>query len=327
MKILLEIQGLHVSFGPVRAVNGVDLTLHEGEFLALVGESGCGKSVSALSVTRLLPMPPATIDAGKILFQESNLLGLSEKELCNVRGGQIAYIFQEPSTCLNPVFTIGDQVSENLVLHRHMTRQEAREEALSLLSRVGIRDPELQLRAYPHELSGGMKQRVMIAMAISSRPRLLIADEPTTALDVTIQDEILSLLLTLRKETGISILFITHDLSLVSQVADAVAIMYCGKIVERGKTKDVLTAPCHPYTAGLISCVPKSGFRKQPFPVISGSLPSPTGLPPGCHFHPRCSFKIPRCEEEYPAVEEKSPGHEVRCFQAEEVVRSFRKDS
>ena len=319
MKPLLEIQDLHVSFGQVRAVNGLDLTLGEGEFLALVGESGCGKSVSALAITRLLPIPPATI-LGKIFFNGGELLSLPETELQKLRGAQIAYIFQEPSTSLNPVFTIGNQIGEVLTFHRKMGQREARQEAVTLLSRVGISDPDQRLRSYPHELSGGMKQRVMIAIALACRPKLLIADEPTTALDVTIQEEILSLLLTLKEETGIGILFITHNLSLVSQVADSIAIMYCGKIVERGKTSEVLQSPFHPYTVGLRDCIPKGGSRKSELHVIPGSLPKPTHLPDGCHFHPRCPFKVERCEKEYPPVEEKRPAHFVRCFQAEEVA-------
>ena len=327
MNPLLEIQNLRISFGSVKAVNGVDLALQEGEFLALVGESGCGKSVTALSITRLLPVPPAKIEKGRILFNGADLLALPGGELRKVRGGQIAYIFQEPATSLNPVLTIGDQVGEVLQFHRGFTREKAKEESVSLLSRVGLRDPERRLRTYPHELSGGMKQRVMIAMALASRPRLLIADEPTTALDVTIQDEILSLLLKLKEETGIALLFITHDLSLVSQVADSIAIMYCGKIVERGKTMDVLGSPLHPYTVGLIDCVPKPGLRKSEFSVIAGSLPDPTTLPKGCHFHPRCSFKVPRCEKEYPDREEKRGAHDVCCFEAEKVARSFQERS
>lgn len=327
MSALLEIQNLHISFGPVRAVNGVDLVLEEGEFLALVGESGCGKSVTALSITKLLPSPPAKTEKGKIFFGGVDLLALSDHDLRKVRGGEIAYIFQEPASSLNPVLTIGDQIGEVLLFHRGMTREEARRESAALLSQVGFQDPEARLRAYPHELSGGMKQRVMIAMALASHPRLIIADEPTTALDVTIQHEILTLLLTLKKETGIAILFITHDLSLVSQVADSIAIMYCGKIVERGKTTEVLESPFHPYTVGLIRCVPRPGFRKSEFSVIPGALPDPTRLPEGCHFHPRCSFKIPRCEKEYPPGEEKKQSHRVCCFEAEKVARSFRGQS
>lgn len=334
MKPLLEIQNLHISFGPwpaginrqgrpVKAVNGLELMLEEGEFLALVGESGCGKSVTALSITRLLPVPPAKIESGRIFFNGSDLLRLPEESLRKVRGGEIAYIFQEPATSLNPVFPVGDQIGEVLVLHRRMTKEEARKESVSLLSRVGIPDGRERLRAYPHELSGGMKQRVMIAMALASGPKLLIADEPTTALDVTIQDEILSLLLTLKEQTGIGILFITHDLSLVSQMADSVAIMYCGKIVERGRSADILGSPCHPYTVGLIDCVPKSSIRKSPFPVIPGTLPNPAFLPAGCHFHPRCSFKVPQCEKIYPSPEAKDPGHIVCCFESERVKAAF----
>ncbi len=319
MSPLLEIRDLHVSFGPVKAVNGVRLTLNEGEFLALVGESGCGKSVTALSITRLLGVP-AKIEKGNILFEGRDLLALPEVELRRVRGGKIAYIFQEPATSLNPVFSVGDQIGEVLQLHRRMTSKEAKEESVSLLSRVGIREPERRLRSYPHELSGGMKQRVMIAMALASHPRLLIADEPTTALDVTIQDEILSLLIKLKEETGIGLLFITHDLSLVSQVSDSAAIMYCGKIVEKGRTEEVLQSPLHPYTLGLIGCVPKPGLRKSELTAISGSLPDPSDLPKGCHFHPRCSFKVSKCETEYPPDEEKA-GHRFSCFEAEKVAK------
>jgi len=240
-----------------------------------------------------------------------------------IRGGKISYIFQEPATSLNPVFTIGDQIKEVLMLHRELSSEDQEKEASFLLSRVGIQDAPARLHAYPHELSGGMKQRVMIAMALASHPKLLIADEPTTALDVTIQDEILSLLLQLKKETGIGLLFITHDLSLVSQVADTLAIMYCGKIVEKGKAEEVLKAPRHPYTLGLIECVPKPGLRKKALSVIPGSLPDPTMLPSGCHFHPRCLYKVPDCEQNYPQAKTKAD-HTVSCYQAEEVVKSFK---
>ena len=320
LKPLLEIQDLHVSFGPVQVANGVHLTVGEGEFLALVGESGCGKSVTALSVTGLLP-DSARIK-GKILFRGKDLLALSENELRPVRGGEIAYIFQEPATSLNPVLTVGDQIGEVLQFHRGLSKGDIQKEVVSLLAKVGIGNPEERFRAYPHELSGGMKQRVMIAMVIASRPKLIIADEPTTALDVTVQKEILSLLLDLKRELNLALLFITHDLSVVFQSAEKVAIMYCGKVVEQGKTVDVLTSPLHPYTLGLIRCVPKPGLRKSELPVIPGSVPNPVMLPTGCHFHPRCSFKVPRCEKEYPPVEETKPAHEVRCFEAEKVATS-----
>ena len=300
---LLNIENLSTSFhtdeAVVQAVRGIDLKINHGETLAIVGESGCGKSVTALSVLRLLSMPPARFDSGSIKFNGKNLLHLPEKEMQKVRGNDISMIFQEPMTSLNPIFTVGDQVSEAIVLHQNKTSAEARELTLDLLKKVAIPSPETRIDQYPHELSGGMKQRVMIAIAIACRPSLLIADEPTTALDVTIQAQILNLLSSLRHEAGMSILLITHNLGIVAQFADRVAVMYSGKIVEESSVETLFNDPKHPYTRGLLNSLPGDD-KNQKLESIYGAVPHPAYLPQGCAFHPRCNEVIPRCQIQQP---------------------------
>jgi len=303
MPPLLSIDNLSTSFhtddAVVKAVRGIDLQIAHGETLAIVGESGCGKSVTALSVLRLLAMPPASFDSGSIKFNGNDLLHLPEKEMRNVRGNDISMIFQEPMTSLNPIFTVGDQISEAIVLHQNKTSAEAREQALGLLKEVAIPSPETRIDQYPHELSGGMKQRVMIAIAIACRPSLLIADEPTTALDVTIQAQILNLLSSLKQETRMSILLITHNLGIVAQFADRVAVMYAGKIVEESPVETLFDNPAHPYTRGLLNSLPGDD-RERKLESIPGAVPHPSYFPEGCSFHPRCKDIMPVCKQQQP---------------------------
>jgi len=320
MTALLAIENLSTSFytegGAVRAVRGIDLAIRPAETLALVGESGCGKSVSALSIMRLLPMPPGRFDSGRILFRERNLLAATEEEMHAIRGNDIGMIFQEPMTSLNPIFTIGDQIAEVIILHQNKNENEARALTLEMLHKVAIPSPKQRIDQYPHELSGGMKQRVMIAMAIACRPALLIADEPTTALDVTIQAQILDLLASLQSEIQMSILLITHNLGIVAEYADRVAVMYSGKIVEETSTGKLFESPAHPYTQGLLKSIPRGepGSLLEPIP---GTVPHPAHLPPGCAFHPRCSQAMPHCREKIPPLV-KVPGspthHQTACW-------------
>ena len=315
MTHLLEIKNLHTYFqtreGLVRAVDGVSLYLDRGELLGLVGESGCGKSITALSIMRLVA-PPGKIVAGEILFDGRDLLRLSNAEMREVRGNDVAMIFQDPMTSLNPVFTIGEQIAEALRLHRKLSRSTARTAAIEAMREVAIPDPELRARDYPHQLSGGMRQRVMIAMALACDPKLLIADEPTTALDVTIQAQILELLNNLRKTRELAVLLITHDLGVVAEVADRVAVMYTGKIVEESPVNELFARPKHPYTEGLLRSVPKltakDVVRHERLQTIEGTVPKTSALPPGCHFEPRCPYRMPRCREMeiplYPAGEQ-----------------------
>ena len=304
MPPLLEIEDLstffHAEENIVKSVRNVDLTIQKGETLALVGESGCGKSVTALSAMRLIPTPPGKFESGRILFEGLDLLQASEVEMQNIRGNKISMIFQEPMTSLNPIFTVGDQIMEAIRLHQNKTEYQARELALNVLHQVAIPSPESRINQYPHELSGGMKQRVMIAMAIVCQPALLIADEPTTALDVTIQSQILDLLDQLRKETQMSILLITHNLGIVAQYADRVAVMYSGKVVELAPAEELFSSPAHPYTRGLLNSLPKDGAKLE---TIPGSVPHPAYLPEGCSFYPRCSEKLDRCMKEIPPLE------------------------
>jgi|TARA_B110000438_G_C15766464_1_gene629856 peptide/nickel transport system ATP-binding protein/oligopeptide transport system ATP-binding protein len=317
---LLRVQNLSVSFetenGIVCSVRGVDLTVNPGEILALVGESGCGKSVTALSVLRLLPSPPALFESGSIHFCGKNLLELSESEMQLIRGNDIAMIFQEPMTSLNPILTIGDQIGETILLHNNISAKESRQRTLEILKKVAIPSPENRIDQYPHELSGGMKQRVMIAMAISCNPKLLIADEPTTALDVTIQAQILELLADLQQDIGMAILLITHNLGVVAEYANRVSVMYSGKIVEESRTQYLFETPAHPYSKGLLNSLPNvlEGNRLTPIP---GVVPDPTELPLGCAFQPRCSVALPHCEEKNPTflnLEEFKAGHKAACF-------------
>ncbi len=314
MSHLLEIKNLRTYFqtreGLVRAVDDVSFYLDRGELLGLVGESGCGKSMTALSIMRLIAAP-GKIVGGEILFAGRNLLSLSNAAMRDVRGNDIAMIFQDPMTSLNPVFTVGEQIAEALRLHRGLSRKAARKGAVEAMREVSIPDPELRVDDYPHQLSGGMRQRVMIAMALACDPKLLIADEPTTALDVTIQAQILELLNNLRKTRELAVLLITHDLGVVAEVADRVAVMYTGKIVEESPVDELFARPKHPYTEGLLRSVPKLTVRDvakaERLQTIEGVVPKPTKLPPGCHFAPRCPYRMPRCDEGeipfYPADE------------------------
>ena len=316
----LEIQNLTVSFsttkGKLIAVNGISFHLNPGETLALVGESGCGKTVSALSILRLLPEPPAEILSGKIIFDGQDLLSLRAKVLQDLRGHSISMIFQDPMTSLNPVLTVGEQIAETLLRHTAMNRREALQKSADLLSRVELPSPKEKLQYYPHQLSGGMRQRVMIAMALACAPRVLIADEPTTALDVLIQAQILELLENLKKETGMSILIITHDLGVVAEIAQRVLVMYAGEIVESGPAKALLKSPFHPYTKGLIASIPKLGTKKRPgarLEGIPGNIPSLDQRPSGCPFHPRCSWAMEICKTQNPQLRMIEAQRQVSC--------------
>ncbi|MCH8313866.1 MAG: ABC transporter ATP-binding protein [Nitrospinae bacterium] len=299
MNPLLHIENLstrfHTDEGVVHAVRNVNLQMERGKTLALVGESGCGKSVTALSVLRLIPTPPGQYASGRILFENNDLLNLPERAMEKIRGNEISMIFQEPMTSLNPLFTIGSQVADPIILHQGKNPEEARELALEGLKSVGLPSPEKRIDQYPHELSGGMKQRVMIAMAVACKPKLLIADEPTTALDTTVQAQILELLESLRKETNMAILLITHNLGIVAQYADRVAVMYAGKIIEEAPVETLFESPAHPYTRGLLNSLPKEEPGKR-LEAIPGTVPYPGFIPEGCAFHPRCSQVMPHCK-------------------------------
>ena len=323
---LLNVQGLSVRFdGAPKGVNVVDdvsFSVSKGKTLCIVGESGCGKSVTSLALMGLLPTPPARIVAGSAVFDGQDLLTLSERERSDLRGDRIAMIFQEPMTSLNPAFTIGDQIAEGIVRHRKVSKAEAMERALDMLRKVRIPAPEKRLRAYPHEMSGGMRQRVMIALALSCNPNLLIADEPTTALDVTIQAQILDLLRRLQRDIGMSILFITHNLGVVAEIAHDVVVMYTGRVVEKSPVESLFAHQKHPYTQGLLACIPNASrdrgaagerLRLNPIP---GNVPSVTALPPGCSFAPRCPYRIEKCEEAPPLMEA-APNHLSRCWRHE----------
>jgi oligopeptide/dipeptide ABC transporter ATP-binding protein len=317
MPPLLDIRNLQTFFftatGLVKAINGVDLQIETGETLALVGESGCGKSMTALSLLRLVP-DPGRIVGGDILFAGRDLLRMPIEEMRRVRGNRIGMIFQEPMTSLNPVLRVGEQVAESLRLHQGHSRAQAATEALTMLTKVGLPDAEDRARAYPHQLSGGMRQRVMIAMALACNPQLLIADEPTTALDVTIQAQIMELLADCKAERGMATLLITHDLGIVAQHADRVAIMYAGRIMESAPVRELFAAPAHPYTRGLLACVPKLGEKRQRLTPIEGTIPNPGQLPEGCSFLDRCPEAFAPCRGELPPLREIRPGHQVRCW-------------
>ena len=315
---LLEIRDLRTTFataaGAAHAVDGVSLSLDAGRTVGLVGESGCGKTITALSIIRLVP-PPGHIAAGAIEFAGRDLLQLPERAMRAVRGAEIAMIFQEPTTSLNPVFTIGDQIAEAIRLHREVSRSAARKQTIEMLRTVEIPEPERRVDAYPHQLSGGMRQRVMIAMALSCRPKLLIADEPTTALDVTIQAQILDLLGALQRRFGMALLLVTHDLGVVAERADEVAIMYAGRIVERGSVAEVFRAPLHPYTRGLLDSIPKVGTaRQRRLDAIPGVVPDLLRLPSGCRFRDRCALAIADCAAAPPPLGEHAPGHWAACI-------------
>ena len=321
---LLELRDLRTHFftedGVVRAVDGVSLALHAGETLAVVGESGSGKSVTSLSILRLVASPPGRIVGGSIRFRGRELLGLGEAELRAVRGREIAMVFQEPMSSLNPVHTCGAQIAEVLELHEGLGREAAHARAVEMLARVGLASPEQRAREYPHQLSGGMRQRVMIAMALACRPAVLIADEPTTALDVTVQAQILELIARLRREFGMAVLLVTHDLGVVAEAADRVAVMYAGQVVEQAGVRELFRAPAHPYTAGLLASLPRLGERRERLRVVPGQVPDPARFPAGCRFHPRCPIAVERCRTAAPELVAQAPGREVRCWRAEEIA-------
>ena len=329
---VLEIEDLRTQFftteGTVRAVDGISYTVDEGEAVALVGESGCGKSVSALSILRLIPDPPGRIVGGRIRFMGRDLLGLSDTEIRAVRGRRIAMVFQEPMTSLNPVLTIGRQLTETLEHHLGMDKEAARARAVELLRMVGISDPEQRLGQYPHHFSGGMRQRVMIAMALCCEPELIIADEPTTALDVTIQAQILELMKDLARRLGVALIIITHNLGVVARYADRVNVMYAGKIIESGSAHEIYHNSHHPYTLGLLSSVPRLDQpRKEKLDPIEGQPPDLSRLDEGCAFRPRCRFSVERCEKQCPPLEPVGEGHLSACWQKDELSRPLREAS
>ena len=318
---LLEVTDLKTYFdtdeGVVKAVDGVSFHLDRGETLAVVGESGSGKSVTSLSVMRLIPTPPGRIASGQMLFEGEDLVGKSEREMRRIRGNEISMIFQEPMTSLNPVYTVGDQIAEAIVLHQGKSYRDAMKLSIEMLDLVGIPEPAKRVKNYPHQMSGGMRQRVMIAMALSCGPKLLIADEPTTALDVTIQAQILDLMRKLQREIGMSILFITHDLGVVAEVADRVVVMYAGRAVEEGDVNDIFARPQMPYTLGLMNSIPRvdrAAEHQDRLEAIPGNVPNPLYLPEGCAFHPRCRFATDECKQAIPALEDTGNGHMVRCI-------------
>jgi peptide/nickel transport system ATP-binding protein len=322
---LLEIRDLKTYFrsdeGIVKAVDGVSLNVAEGATRGLVGESGCGKSVTALSVMRLIDPRQGFIAGGEILWKGRNLLTLSEKEMREIRGNDIAMVFQDPFASLNPVFTIGNQISEAIRLHQGGGRAQALTEAQRVLERVHMPSPSQRLQEYPHQISGGMQQRVMIAIALSCNPGLLIADEPTTALDVTIQAQILDLLKDIQADYGMALLLISHDLAVISEVADNVSVMYAGKVVEDGPTPDILSSPRHPYTRALLRSLPRLGAARHKLMVIEGNVPNPLEYPSGCRFHPRCEMVEAVCRVREPLLREIAPGHETACHYAERMNR------
>jgi peptide/nickel transport system ATP-binding protein len=317
---VLDVRDLRTEFltddGSFPAVDGVSFSVETGKTLAIVGESGCGKSVTALSIMGLVPNPPGRIAGGSIRFEGRELVGAPQRDLLDLRGNGMAMIFQEPMSSLNPAFTIGDQIVEGLLRHRALSKADARERALQVLRQVRIPAPEQRFHEFPHKLSGGMRQRAMIAMALACEPRLLIADEPTTALDVTIQAQILELMRTLRQETGTAVILITHDLGVVAEVADDVAVMYSGRIVERASARAIFEAPQHPYTVGLLGSIPRLDVQRARLASIEGQVPNPLRRPAGCNFADRCPFAIARCRAETPPLIEVGPAHLSACWRA-----------
>jgi oligopeptide/dipeptide ABC transporter ATP-binding protein len=317
---LLEVRDLHTYFaadeGEFRAVEGVSFSLERGRTLGIVGESGCGKSVTSLSIMGLVPQPPGRIAGGQVMFDGKDLLRLDNAQMSELRGNRLSMIFQEPMTSLNPVFTVGDQIVEGIRRHRTIGQAEARERAIEMLRRVRIPAPERRIDEYPHKLSGGMRQRVMIAMALACDPQLLIADEPTTALDVTIQAQILELMRTLRDELGTAIILITHDLGVIAELAQDVVVMYAGRIVEQASVAALFDDPQHPYTIGLLGSIPKLHETQARLAAIEGVVPSPFAMPRGCRFNPRCPFAIEKCRAEEPPLMEVRPGHRAACWRA-----------
>ncbi len=320
----LSVRNLQILFatesGEAAAVDDVSFDLAAGEILGIVGESGSGKSVTALSIMGLLPRPPARIGRGAIMFEGENLLTYSERAMRRIRGPGIGMIFQEPMTSLNPVFTIGDQIMETVRVHEGVGKKDQRDRAIRMLGRVGIALPERRLDDYPHQLSGGMRQRVMIAMALICRPKLLIADEPTTALDVTIQQQILELLLDLRDEFGMAIMIITHNMGVVAEMANRVIVMYAGKIVEHAPIGALFRQPAHPYTRGLLDSIPSLADDRKRLKTIPGTLPNPAAIPPGCRFEPRCTWRIPACAAAVPPLEPVEREHESACIRQREIA-------
>ncbi len=317
---LLDVRDLKTYFqtegGLFRAVDGISFQVRRGRTLGIVGESGCGKSVTSLSIMGLVPRPPGIYAGGEIVFEGEDLLKKRPADMRRIRGGAISMIFQEPMTSLNPVFTVGDQIAEAITAHLPLGAREARERAIAMLRRVRIPSPERRVDDYPHLMSGGMRQRVMIAMALACEPKLLIADEPTTALDVTIQAQILDLMRTLRDETGTSIILITHDLGVIAELADEVVVMYAGKIVESAPVKALFADPQHPYTIGLMGSIPKLEETRTRLASIEGTVPAPFALPEGCRFNPRCPFADDRCRREEPPLRTLREGHAVACWKA-----------
>lgn len=324
---LLEVRGLKTWFytdeGIVKAVNGVNLKIGKGETLGIVGESACGKSVTAFSIMRLIPNPPGKIVGGQILFEGKDIVQLDEPGMREIRGNDIAMIFQEPMTSLNPVYTVGDQIAEVVMLHQKLSKAEAWKVAEEMLEKVGIPEPAKRVTNYPHEMSGGMKQRVMIAMALACKPKLLIADEPTTALDVTIQAQILDLMRRLQEEIGMSIWFITHDLGVIAEIAHQVAVMYASRVVEHTDVNELFENPRHPYTRGLFQSLPHLGEGQDRLTVIPGVVPNPLNHPSGCRFHTRCEYVIDDCKTTEPELVEISPGHQVACLRVERGEKLF----
>lgn len=320
-EVLLEIRDLCVEFqtaeGTVRAVDHLSYVLHKGEKLGIVGESGSGKSVSSLGMLKLIPNPPGKITGGEILYNGKDLVQASEREMQKIRGNEISMIFQEPMTSLNPIIKCGKQIAESLMIHWGMKKKDAMEEAVHMMQAVGIADSELRAHEYPHQMSGGMRQRVMIAMALACQPKILIADEPTTALDVTIQAQILDLIRKMNEKMGTSVLFITHDLGVVSELCDTVIVMYTGHIVEQAPASELFSDPKHPYTAGLLDAVPRITRERGPLRTIEGMVPNPTERIEGCSFSPRCPYAEERCRKEAPPMRRLSDTRQVRCWRYE----------
>ncbi len=307
----------HTDDGIAKAVDDVSFSVSKGETLGIVGESGCGKSVTSLSIMRLISKPPGFFNGGSIIYDNQDILSLPEADLQHIRGNKISMIFQEPMTSLNPVFTVGNQIIEAIQLHQGLDIQEAENKAIEMLQLVGIPSPEQRIHEYPHQLSGGMRQRVMIAMSLSCNPEILIADEPTTALDVTIQAQILELIKKLQKELGLSVIMITHDLGVIAEICDRVIVMYAGQIVEEGAVKEIFHSPQHPYTQGLLKSIPKIGEHIEDDSLfnIKGVVPPATNYPVGCHFEPRCDRTIEKCKTNKPSLENIYDTHQVRCFE------------
>ena len=315
---LLEVKNLQTYFftddGVAKSVDNVSYTVDRKETLGVVGESGCGKSVTALSIMRLIPDPPGKTVGGQVLFEGKDLLKLSEEEMRSIRGNKISMIFQEPMTSLNPVFTVGDQIEESILLHQKVSKEEAKAKAIEMLRLVGIPAPEQRYGEYPHQLSGGMRQRVMIAIALSCNPDILIADEPTTALDVTVQAQILELINKLQEELGMGVILITHDLGVIAETADNVAVMYAAHVVEYSTADEIFYNPIHPYTIGLLGSIPKLHIETERLMTIEGTVPAPTNYPVGCHFNTRCAWATEQCFASEPPLTEHEPGHFAACF-------------